>query len=69
MPATHVVNLDLAHLCTTDAAGRKNLRRVLAWGDPVEVVSVTSTIGALVLRAAGIWERRREWSASRSSVT
>jgi metallo-beta-lactamase superfamily protein len=42
MPARHVLNIDLARVFTRDAGGKKKLERILAWGDPLEVVKVTA---------------------------
>ena len=43
MPAGHVIAVDLARVYATDASGKKKLRRILAWGDPVEVLAVTAS--------------------------
>jgi hypothetical protein len=41
MPATHLVNVDLAKVFRT--SDRKGLLHVLTWGAPVDVVQITST--------------------------
>src|SRR5688500_13374720 len=49
MKPTHVINVDLAEVFRTP--GRSEHVSTLTWGDPVEVVEITSTHVAIKLEA------------------